>query len=145
MQKKEEYIAIRSRIHSRLQWIHALDEGFKLLFDFLKKKVPTNMVLRLHNIYGSLPEDPDEIKCMVGLFLQIIFSCYTLMDSIVVVVNSYYKVIPHKVYVEDWNMLQSGLLKDGIFDTLCLMYNGKSIDMDGFLLFLQGYAEYNRE
>ena len=46
--------------------------------------------------------------------------------------NSFYKVIPHKVSIGDQDRLDNDFSKEELFSTLCSMQNGKSPSMNGF-------------
>jgi hypothetical protein len=63
--------------------------------------------------------------------LGIIFTPYSLMDSVVVARNVCYKIVPCKVSIDDRDMLDMDFFKEELFVALGSMQNGKSSSMDG--------------
>jgi hypothetical protein len=76
------------------QWIQEGNQGSKLYFDFLKRKVVVNRVLGLHRVNGYLVEDLAKVKGMISSHFQNIFSPYALTDGVVVSKDACYRVVP---------------------------------------------------
>lgn len=112
----EYYTSRIAQIHFHTQWIYQGNDAYKFNFDFLYWKVETKLVLSLYCVM-----DPMGIKGMFFTFSHNIFFHYELMDGVVFARYSYCRVLTHKVFCGNKDLLDEDLYLEELYVVFCSM------------------------